>query len=531
MGEVLCFVESGNGVYAAVAEGLLRKLCRPLHARLVSWMCDGVLDDPHDEFFVSENSGVTDDDFWGRRFTIRPSMLPYSEHLTLGVTPEIALKILSTGKAIIFLRQICKERGEEMKALEKNRQLLLDMSVEWLYDFRHFHKFVALVDSCHLSVNQYVIQALLSHHQLKMHLQALNKFLMLTQGDFCTTFLDQLDQEFEAYESAMDLEDWEEGFAGSIQYRLSELLTSAIEQSNAAYEPAEVKRRLDVRPLTIDDEAEGFWGAVSLRYVTDGPISTLLTEEVVTRYCRLYDCFWRVKRLDYVMSRVCAKLIHNSRLIVAEIPETATIFHKFQLVAAEMRSLEICLLSYFSEVTGSAWSSLEKKMDTAKDLDSLIDIHDRYLDDCLKGCLLDADSEELQTHLRRLWGINLQLVALHKKLETDCQTEMEARREHRERMKANTRRGQWADVSVEHYEEGRRLAVNGLTQQIHAVSQKHEQYRNSLVQLLLILCNQKSEHLRNLTLVLDFNGFYEQLERRLAESRTHSRVTQIFKRV
>ena len=71
---------------------------------LCRWVTEGVLDDPFREFLVGVNLETADEDMWGRKFFINTALCPSF------IPPELADKVLLTGKSVHFIRHVCADR-------------------------------------------------------------------------------------------------------------------------------------------------------------------------------------------------------------------------------------------------------------------------------------------------------------------------------------------------------------------------------------------------------------------------------------
>jgi gamma-tubulin complex component 3 len=82
---------------------LLKEVSTPILSMIKSWMLEGEINDPFDEFFVQMNPSVSDARLWTEKYTLNYVMIPKF------LTNELANKILQTGKAVNFIRRCCRE--------------------------------------------------------------------------------------------------------------------------------------------------------------------------------------------------------------------------------------------------------------------------------------------------------------------------------------------------------------------------------------------------------------------------------------
>lgn len=89
--------------------------------------------------------------------------------------------------------------------------------------------------------------------------------------------------------------------------RMSRLLASILDKcircTNSQYDDADVLKRLDVR-ISEPSQGDSGWDVFSLDYKVDGPLGTILTPEVKTRYETLFYALWRSKRMEWIMSKL-----------------------------------------------------------------------------------------------------------------------------------------------------------------------------------------------------------------------------------
>lgn len=98
------FLNNGDPSVKSLVRELLLAVCGPLKHMLSRWILEGEIIDPHGEFFIECLTEVGSDSLWHGKYRVRSSMLPTF------ISPEMANKILVTGKSINFLREICQDK-------------------------------------------------------------------------------------------------------------------------------------------------------------------------------------------------------------------------------------------------------------------------------------------------------------------------------------------------------------------------------------------------------------------------------------
>ena len=100
-----------------------------------------------------------------------------------------------------------------------------------------------------------LLELMQERYQLRTHLSALKKFLLLGQGDFVVWLMDMLQPELDKAADEM------------YHHSLTGMLDGALRSSNAQFEPPEVLDRIGVRLLKASANDRG-WQVFSLTYVS-----------------------------------------------------------------------------------------------------------------------------------------------------------------------------------------------------------------------------------------------------------------------
>lgn len=103
----------GDPKVEQLAKELLRSACVPLMHMLSRWLLEGVIEDPHGEFFIDSLAEINTDRLWHDKYRVREQLLPKF------ISLEMAKKILLIGKSINFMRVVCNEQG--MDSLNQSR--------------------------------------------------------------------------------------------------------------------------------------------------------------------------------------------------------------------------------------------------------------------------------------------------------------------------------------------------------------------------------------------------------------------------
>lgn len=78
---------------------LLKEVSAPILTMIKTWMIEGELNDPFQEFFVCMDPEIPDNLIWTNKYDLKHAMIPSF------LTNDLAHKILLTGKAVNFIKK------------------------------------------------------------------------------------------------------------------------------------------------------------------------------------------------------------------------------------------------------------------------------------------------------------------------------------------------------------------------------------------------------------------------------------------
>ncbi|KAH6576489.1 hypothetical protein BASA62_001410 [Batrachochytrium salamandrivorans] len=307
---------------------LLVEISRPFYTMLKRWIHEGELEDPYEEFFVSMDSSANINNLWRSKYTINYSLVPGF------ISKALAKKVFLIGKSLNFVRHSCADPGGFSLWSRQPADLM----------YGDLKKLEFSIDSAYQASNAHLMSVLFEKYNLMEHLLALKRFVLLGQGDF-------------------------------VQYLLDSLGRGCL-------------KRLDVRLLEATGGDTG-WDVFTLDYHVDSPINTILTQQAMHTYLKLFTFLWRLKRVEHVLSS-------SWRLRVAEtqtlryVKGFAGDIQQCFILQSEMVHFVNQLQHYiFFEVIECSWNELIASINKkSRDLDLLIAAHNRYLNSiAMKGLL------------------------------------------------------------------------------------------------------------------------------------------------
>lgn len=398
----------GDPMVQALVSRTLRRVCVPLVDMLHRWVYEGELDDPHGEFFVSDATNskhvkrgsffgkVVEEGAWDGRHDLVEELVPRF------LPSDLAHQLFVLGKALHFMRRSCGDAtwvteaanhragtGGKQQGQQRGLSSFDGRSVAeaWIGELR-------VMASEGEVTHARLVELMMKKFQLRTHLAALKKFLLLGQGDFVVVLMDALREELNKPSEDM------------YRHSLTGILDGALRNSNAQYESPEVLERLGVKLLQASPGDKG-WEVFSLDYKVDAPLTAVITPQAMVIYRQVFHLLWRLKRADMVLGGAWRHHMMSAKLqMTKKLPRLVSVLHDANLARNRMWHLLQNLSNYMMfEVLEDSWDTLEERLDEAKDLDTLISSHEKYLETVKNKALLSVELAPVAEQLHCLIDI------------------------------------------------------------------------------------------------------------------------------
>ncbi|KNZ60240.1 hypothetical protein VP01_158g9 [Puccinia sorghi] len=376
------YTHHGDPVVNLFTSNLLEKVSVPWFQTLVSWMWDGELVDPMEEFFIvrnpvfePKNLDIIDPldpqnpialdgwNVWQKKFCFRGEMIPSF------ISEGFARKIFSTGKSLNFIRHSCGDYE-----WHQTRSNIYQASSKSSLHYKDITGLQQTIDSTYSIATRRLFKIFFIKLKLLDHLKAVKDYLLLGRGDFISLLIESLGPSLNKPANTL------------YRHNLTATLESAI---RATSDERLLLNRLD--------------------YKTERPINLILSSGAMEKYMRMFRVLWKMKRLEYSLDRAWKVVILGVNRSLRHLHCLRSDFHRARLVISEMIHFIRQLQSYCHlEVIDCGWQEFEKKlMSEGGDLDSLIEGHSAYLDRLVsKGLLLSTRAGK---ELVRLGGGELRI--------------------------------------------------------------------------------------------------------------------------
>eukprot|EP00054_Salpingoeca_dolichothecata_P009214 m.52042 g.52042 ORF g.52042 m.52042 type:complete len:665 (+) comp18231_c0_seq1:78-2072(+) len=475
----------GDPYIRALVARMLKAITRPIHTMLARWIYDGDLNDPYLEFFVAADETVTETDLWRDKYSIRSNMVP------IFVPQNLANKILLIGKSINFIRHTCRVHDD----LQDTTAALRSMQG----GFSDLQVLQSAVNQAYHLTSRRLLEILHTRYHLLQHLDSMRKYLLLGQGDFIHHLLAALEPEL-----CKPAE-------GLMMHNMTAVVDGAVRATNAHLDRADNLQRLDVQLMEASPGDCG-WDVFSLTYHVDGPLSTVITAQGLAQYLRVFNFLWRVKRIEYSLSKHWSAQMTYSRAL-SEIPEMRQVLKNCHMVATNMVHFVNQVQHYLLfEVLECSWDQMLTEVKEAGDLDDIIYAHDTFLQTIITRALLGPESKPILSQLRSIFDLILRFQKVQEGVYADGTTELDRRNRDLRRVAQRAQEGTWGlteeDTAADSTREARFIGdiLPRLEKNVAMLTQEFEQM---VGRLLLMMCKHSDANLRFLSVRIDFNEHYK----------------------
>ncbi|KAH8274889.1 hypothetical protein KR044_009347, partial [Drosophila immigrans] len=351
------------------------------------WIHKGIIVDNTEEFLVVDNEVLHkgkimperySDDYWERRYTIRSHAIPtfLANHSDI---------ILRTGKYLNVIRQ-CGKRV----TCQKNDDVQFD-------PVKNLH--VKLINDAYFFAARQLLDVLLNENNLMGHLQSVKRYLLLLQGDFIAQFMDACEDELSKNVDQV------------LPMTLENLLGLTLRLSSARSDP--YKDDLHCELLTYDlvtqmskimNQEEEYWKTTdrldltglecfAFTYEVKWPVSLVLNHIAITKYQMLFRQLFYCKHVE----RQLCKIWKENSMAKKFSAQAAELYRSaFTLRQRMMNAIQNLEYYMMIEIIEPNWHVFIEKMTKVENVDEVLNLHQDFLDLCLKNCMLTETS-----HLNR----------------------------------------------------------------------------------------------------------------------------------
>ncbi|KAL3827162.1 hypothetical protein ACHAXA_006717 [Cyclostephanos tholiformis] len=522
--------------------------------RLLSqWMTHGVLEDPHSEFFVKEikwnatagrqNATSSSGHYtWHQRFVLVEGLIPSCScgGMMDLITVDLAQEVLLVGKGINFIRHCLQdkdwevvERNENMPGCSNHQVYNFSTLIDVGDDDDEF-KCVSTLNNAVLRssarIHSHILDSLEKKYHMMQHLLALKHFLFLGQGDFVSSFVESLNQEF----SGRTLT------AGIYDHTLSALLEGSLRSTTARFLPSFVLGNLEAKLFKVDkndtnrywmgppptakvvemtpwkdNEAsiQDAWDFIYLEYKINSPLDAIVHESAVEKYRQVFLFLFRLKRVEWMLNnswRQSTALNHailiETKAGGADSPAISEAAEHSSFLLRRISSTRQTMLHFISnlqnylmfEVLEGGWEGLKISIRSARTFDDVIRAHDFYLNQIVEKTLLRIDDDDssngksLENLLRKLLSIALKFGKFQDHIFVNSLAGLDKAASIRRKVDERAEMGEWGRTTLD-TDEGRVFLYLADAKLFEFVERTASDFDTALSDLLKMMSKQIDE--------------------------------------
>ncbi|KAJ2078662.1 hypothetical protein H4R24_004317 [Coemansia sp. RSA 988] len=367
--------DDGDPFVQTFARRLLKTASAPFNSILVSWVTDGELVDPYEEFFIRERDGRRDM-LWGEKYIVVPDMIP------VHINGDVTRKIFQIGRSLNFLRVAC---GEAQWVAEDGPRTQLAGDISDASDLEAF------VCRSAAMVNSRLMSVLRDKFDLMAHVEAVRRYLLFEQGDFAQALLEVLDNQV--------------GRSGNtiMAHDLSAAMSSVLRSSTMQHEDPQ---RLAALSLIFAEERTGrdrSWDDVAVSYTLSPPLNYVIPRTAMRKYFEVGRFLLRLKRIEHALHAIWRQQMTEARAHLRSLElqkrrdhstttgygaagdlqsDTRKVMRECSIACSEMVQFFQQVQRYISlNVIEGAWAKFLKATTASNDLgvDSWNEAHTRYV--------------------------------------------------------------------------------------------------------------------------------------------------------
>ncbi|KAL9188272.1 hypothetical protein ACHAXT_006650 [Thalassiosira profunda] len=529
----------GHTKHAELVRSIAADCAAPWYRLLSQWLAQGVLEDPHSEFFVREvrpdevgGTAMPSSGFftWHQRYLLVEGLIPLCScgGLMDVITLDLAREVLLVGKGINFIRYCLQDREWEVAKKEEGDTGCGYATLRDAGDGDDERRCVttlhAAVMQSSARIHSHILESLEARHHLTQHLLALKHFLFLGQGDFVSSFVEGLDQEFRGRTS----------LAGIYNHTLAAVLEGSLNTTNARFLPNFVLGNLRARLMVDRDSLYSMgpppkkatqeemapwkdgdassiqdpWDFIYLDYKINSPLDAIVHESANETYHRVFLFLFRLKRVEWMLNnswRQSTALNHailiETKAGGADAPTISEAAEHASYLLRRISSTRQTMLHFVSnlqnylmfEVLEGGWEGLVGSLRKARTLDDVIRAHDSYLNEIAdKALLSNGGGEGLERLLQKLLSIALTFGKFQDHIFSNSLAGLDKAAKIRKQVEERAEKGDWGRTTLDK-EEGRVFLYLADAKLFEFVERSTNEFDRALSELLKMMSKQIDE--------------------------------------
>jgi gamma-tubulin complex component 3 len=378
---------------------------------------------------------VSDDEIWTKRYILVIQNVPNF------FNKNVTQKIFEIGKCVNFIRKYCNEptysllklktkltmeiqREEKLKKQDSESRMQID--IEEIYTqksikheeskiYGNYKNCLELIlnldnedkmnmailpylnseiDLLHYEINKDLLSIFYKNFKFKTHLQSMNRYFLLGQGDMMQYLMDLLFPELKKPATQI------------FKHNLLSILETAIRASNAQYHDPECLKRLNIKLMDASSGDTG-WDIFILEYNVEVPLNVIFTKQLLKEYQKLFFFFWKLKRLEFSQDhQIWRNFMTNSHELGTRFEDIKPFIHRAMLFNQQVIHFVTTLHNYITlEVLETHYKRIVDKLEFIDYLDDLISVHKKFVNDVIEQSLLNSENKAVYTKIQQIFEV------------------------------------------------------------------------------------------------------------------------------
>ncbi|MBA0785548.1 hypothetical protein Gotri_025086 [Gossypium trilobum] len=323
--------------------------------------------------------------------------IQFQDALSNQQTKKGSQKFHGSAVGVPFQKEVfldVKTIGEELlpqSVADKIETMLLDLK-----ESSEFHKrsFECSVDSIRAIAASHLWQLVVVRADLNGHLKALKDYFLLAKGDFFQCFLEESRQlmRLPPRQSTAEAD-------LMVPFQLAAIKTIGEEDKYFSRVSLQMpsfgitvkssQRDIPKTKAYTDGSSEtsvGGWDGIALEYSVDWPLQLFFTQEVLSKYRRIFQYLLRLKRTQMELEKSWASVMHQEHTYFAK-------HRKDQMNCSISQPPQQCFRPMWRvDVIESQWNVLQSHIQDSRDFTELVGFHQEYLSALISQSFLDIGS-------------------------------------------------------------------------------------------------------------------------------------------
>ena len=348
------------------------------------------------------------------------------------------------------------------------------------------------IDIIHTLLHKDLVRIFFQKFKFLENIEALNKYLLLGQGDMIQNLMESLYIELQKPGNTI------------YKYVLQSVLESAINSTNARYNDKECLNKLNIKLLKALPGDIG-WDVFCLEYNIDLPLNIIINSRNILDYQKMFIFLIRIKRIEYSQNLEWRKLMTYTRDIANDkYPFFKSKIKKSLKFNQQIMHFIISLHNYLTlEVLETQYKKLIKKIYRVNSIDELISAHNEFINNIKQKCFLDNKDNNNIVIYKKIISIFDIILRFRTAQDVLVSTLLQKLTDLDDEEKSLNSQNAEEDENNINY--NRRIEES-----IKQITFLYDEFQNKIIELIN---NMKSFGLNYLAMKFDFNYYYSNIEK------------------